>query len=555
MVSFRCWGRDILQANHLIWIVAIAIFFRLFVVSQTIFGDEFGFLENVRLMGPYGLNPITVSSLLVPWIHWIEAQLFGLTTIALKFGSLFFSILTLLLIYDLAKRMFGKKAALVSAFLYATSAYAIFNSMLVDSEGAHITFFITLAIYFFYRFVHEGKTKWFVLCALGVGLSVLVKQTGFILLPIFFFYEWYVKKDFLKTTKHVALLGVVGAVFFSAYFLLSFIAQDTAFKLGTQHTFLRLTQPFINLKLSLIQHFLAFIWLGPLFLAFIYFAVRDWKKHFLPSLWAVFVFFVFVFVYLDATKPIDRYFGILVPPLCMIGGSWIAEQKFIKEKKALIWAFVISMILFLALNNLPGEYLPFYPKEEYINRALDFDFSFMMPISGGSGPIGFFLHAVFVVGGFALAGILFVASQIRKKNKKLLLAFLGCAFAFNIIVMSEHLWSVSNPDIDAITKDAIDFARQNELKQPLFAFRNPAFRYYLEDIYGGPYKNMTILDYYVFDRENIAEMIENQKPTVLIVDFPMINRESDFWKAIEKCELLQTFEDKGLKAGYVFDCA
>jgi len=540
------------RRKYLLGVILLAILLRLFVVPQVIFGDEFGFLENVRLMGPYGLNPITVSSLLVPWVHWVEAKLFGLNPITLRFGSLFFSLLTLLLIYDLSRRMRGRKAALASAFLYATSAYAIFNSMLVDSEGAHITFFITLSVYLFYRFVHEGKSRWLILCALAVGLSVLVKQTGFIVLPIFFLYEWHLKKDFIKAAKHAAIIGIVGALFFSGYFLLSIMAHEPAFQLGAHHTFMRLTQPLINLKLSIIQHFLAFIWLGPLFLALIFIAFRDWKKHALPSIWAALVFFVFTFVYLDATKPIDRYFGLLMPPLCMIGGSWIARQKLLK--RALVLSFAISAVVFLAANNLPGDYLPFYPKEAYVDKVLGLDFSFMLPIAGGSGPIGFYLNAAFVVVGFALAGLLFVISQIRRQNKKLIMAFLGCAFAFNIVLMSEHLWSVSNPDLDAINKEAISFARQNELRQPLFVFRNPSYRYYLEDAYGGRYRNITILDYYVFERINIAETIQKQQPTVIVIDFPRINRESDFWKAVADCRPLRSFDDKGQTAGYVFDC-
>jgi hypothetical protein len=381
-----------------------------------------------------------------------------------------------------------------------------------------------------------------------------VKQTGFLLLPIFFLYEWNEKRDFKRAVKHASILAVAGMVFFSAYFLLSFIAGEQAFQLGTQHTFLRLTQPLIDIKLSLIQHLLVFIWLGPLFLAFLYVAVRDWKRHALASIWAVLAFFLFTFVYLDATKPIDRYFGILVPPLCMIGGAWISRQETAEWKKIILGSFAAAAVILFAANNLPGEYLPFYPKEAYVDKVLGLDFSFMIPITGGSGPIGFYLHAGFVIAGFLLAGILFALSLIKPVDKRFLMAFLGCAFAFNVVLMSEHLWSVSNPDIDKINKESISYARGNDLKHPLFVFRNPAFKYYLEDTYGGKYRDLTILDYYVFDRADIAQMISEKKPTVIIIDFPRINRDSDFWKAVADCRLLRSFEDKGLTAAYVFDC-
>ncbi len=545
------------KSKHIIYVLVLAFLIRILAVKQTIFGDEFGFLESVRTMGPYGLNPVTVSSYLVPVIHKIESSIFGLNPIVFKFFAIVFGTLTIYFAYLLAKRLFDEKTAIVASVLLALCSYHIFNSTIIGSDEPHLLLLYTSALYFYVRFLQEKKNKWFWTSGVLLGLSLLVKQSGLFILPIIFFYELYSSKKFISSVKHSALLLIIGLAFFSIYPILSILAGQPFFLLGLMHTLNKITQVNFNLSILAIQYLLSVIWMGPLLLAFIFLSFKDFKKHSLLSIWTWVILFVYTFVNTEATKPLDRYFTILAVPLCIIGAKWISDFKLnkIEWKKVGIW-LVIGIIALFVINNLNGDYLSFYPKEAYLEKAKSLDFNFFIPVSGGSGPIGFYLNAMFIVTAFVV-GLLLFASTLKKwrYSRLCLIAFLGLGIAYNVVLTSEHLFSPSNPNIDKANKELIDFAKSNQLKEPIFVFRNPAYLYYLGANYGGPYKNITILDYYIFDRLDIEKEIKDKKPTVLVVDFPKINRNIDFWKVLQRCRTLKEFSDKGVKLAYALDCS
>ncbi len=545
-----------MKNKHIIYVLLLAFFVRIWGVTQTIFGDEFSFLENVRTMGSYGLNPVTVSSLLAPWLHWIEAHLFGLSPVVFKMFAVLFGTLTIYLTYLLTKNLFDERTALIAAFLMAVSSYHIFNSTIVGSDEPHLLLLFTAATYFFVRFLDERKKKFFWLTSIMFGLGLLLKQSGLFILPVLFFYEWFKTKKFWNSVKHASILLLIGLVFFSIYPILSFLAHEPNVLLGLEHTLNKVKGGSFDIGILAIQYLLSFIWMGPLLIACIYLSFSRWKKHPLPSFWVWTLFFIYTFVDRETTKPLDRYFTILIVPLCIIGAKWIADFKFSKKefKKIAAW-LVLGVLFFFYLNNLSGDYLSFYPKEAYLQKAANLDFNFFIPISGGSGPIGFYLHALFLMISFAACLLLFISTLLRWKHTRLcLIAFLGLALAYNVVLTSEHLFSVSNPSVDKVNKELISYALENKLHDPVFFFRNPSMYYYLGSNYSKPYRDMTLLDYYVFDRINISQKIKTEKPTILVIDFPKINRDSLFWKTLQDCKTQQEFSDKGLTIGYVFAC-
>lgn len=83
-------------------------------------------------------NPVLYVYLLVPSI-----VIFGLTPIGIRFPSAFFGTLSVFTIYFLAKRLFGEKIGLASAFLLAVSPWAMGLSRVgIDSNAA--MFFLLL---------------------------------------------------------------------------------------------------------------------------------------------------------------------------------------------------------------------------------------------------------------------------------------------------------------------------------------------------------------------------------------------------------------------------
>lgn len=152
---------------------------------------------------------------------------------------------------------------------------------------------------------------------------------------------------------------------------------------------------------------------------------------------------------------------------------------------------------------------------------------------------------------------LFLMLFLFLKNKKIktifLILFLSISLAFNAFMYTEMVFNLTHPNIDKISKQTINYALENKLDAPIYVFRNYALKYYLEPKYGQG--NVIQLDFKDEYDNNTLDAIKTSKGTVLVVDFPAINKQSDLWKFLsDKCTLTKSFEDKNENVGYVFSC-
>ncbi|MFA5084100.1 MAG: glycosyltransferase family 39 protein [Candidatus Paceibacterota bacterium] len=125
-----------------------------------------------------------------PWIPRAVAAGFGLFTV--------------LGVYFLAKELFSRKIALLSAFFLATSFWHI-NFSRISFRAILAPFFLVWALYFLVKFLKEarsnGKTKNILLAVtggifygLGVHTYIAYRVTPVLILLILFFY-WFQNKD------------------------------------------------------------------------------------------------------------------------------------------------------------------------------------------------------------------------------------------------------------------------------------------------------------------------------------------------------------------------
>jgi len=54
--------------------------------------------------------------------------------------------------------------------------------------------------------------------------------------------------------------------------------------------------------------------------------------------------------------------------------------------------------------------------------------------------------------------------------------------------------------------------------------------------------------------EDTAALIHEKKPTVVVIDFPAINKQSILWQTLMECKLTNIYKDKEIVLGYIFDC-
>lgn len=248
------------------------------------------------------------------WMMAVGMALTGSVRIGFLLPSMLASLATLLLTYDIVRRLHGREAALLAALLLACSLQFV-----ITTRGAQIDatliFFCTLAIYASLRYLLlGGSTRWVVLAGIAAGLGVIDKAVGFLTLGVWLIAWMLHRAGFggisAPSIKPFAILlgAFVATIALWLVPMLWYVQQSGSADLLAyrdellfQQTVQRYTQawhhvrpwyyylveviPFLWLPLSAL-----FIWLVPAWL-------RDWRLRraavVMPLLWAlaVVVFF------------------------------------------------------------------------------------------------------------------------------------------------------------------------------------------------------------------------------------------------------------------------
>ncbi len=129
------------------------------------------------------------------YFQYVSAKIFGLAPDVLAYPDLFFSILSIPLLYFLLKRFFSKNISLLLMALYAVDFFAIRYARFAWNPNSQ-PFFLMLFLYAFLEIVSAktDKSKWFWATVVGISLGVGVQLHILFLLSIpvmtliFFFY-------------------------------------------------------------------------------------------------------------------------------------------------------------------------------------------------------------------------------------------------------------------------------------------------------------------------------------------------------------------------------
>lgn len=156
-------------------------FWALAAIPPTLGGDEGSQgLEAMRVLNGEIRNPFTTGWLGVPtmsfYFNATTIALFGNTIFALRLPWVLVGTATVLITFLLVRRLKGLTLGLMTAALLATYHYHIHFSRLGSNQIAD-TFFVTLALLFFYRgYDHAGPQHWqaypsWALCGIVVGVA------------------------------------------------------------------------------------------------------------------------------------------------------------------------------------------------------------------------------------------------------------------------------------------------------------------------------------------------------------------------------------------------
>ena len=157
-----------------------------------------------------------------------------------RLGPILLTLLLAVLIYVWSRELLGSVWALLPAFLFALSPTVLAHGHYVTTDiGAALG--VSLALYFFVKFIHSPSRKHLVFAGAAFGIAQLLKFSNVLLIPYFFFlmavfYLASVKRDWRETApgkclrrfciralryfRSVLVIFAVGlAVIYAVYFI------------------------------------------------------------------------------------------------------------------------------------------------------------------------------------------------------------------------------------------------------------------------------------------------------------------------------------------------
>jgi hypothetical protein len=504
------------------------------------FGDRFFFIPH----------PPTVA-----FVYSLGGFFWG--ALGVRVICLLVGLASILLTYHLAKRLHGETAALFAAGILLVSFWHIFDSVQINVENV-FSITVLLVTISYMQYLLKPNLRRALTTGILLGLCFLTKYSAVLIaaaIGIYAIILWWKKerKFSLLLQEHALLFGVAAAMLIT-YMAIAVLSQSP-FGLSTvQHGAVYLTgflnQNYLNLLSILIQ---AIFFMSPLLLGLFLLACRNYEKkdRFLYVLIVVFIVF-YLFIMSISFRAFERFWAPLMPALAILGGVFLAKLKLkIQDWKWIGIAAISAYAILLLLEFVPGHIYPLYPKSAYIARVLHLQWNFYVPFHSSTGPFGFFVQFAVLVIGFIMAALALLGYFLAKKKKAryFLLVFLGIGLAYNAIMIQEYLFSPVTPSLNKVGWEVNDYVHANiPTTQPVAAYQR--FGNYLLRQY-----DLEFFGYDGYDDPVTNKYLLTTNRTLVIVDYPVIPKDTQFWQIINACPMLASFDDKGVTLGYVFDCS
>ncbi|MDF1547637.1 MAG: glycosyltransferase family 39 protein [Bacteroidales bacterium] len=197
--------------------------------------DEINFAESARemlLTGDYLTVKVNFQAFwekppMFAWFQVLSMKAFGINEFAARFPNAIAGILTLLVLYNIGKKLYNQRFGLIWVLVYAASIlpHFYFKSGIIDPW---FNFFIFLGVYFFFLFSKEKslRLKWVFFSAFSIGLGILTKgPVALLLFLLTAFIYMIISKSYKQFFNYKVLLvyiftvTLVGGFWFILQFL------------------------------------------------------------------------------------------------------------------------------------------------------------------------------------------------------------------------------------------------------------------------------------------------------------------------------------------------
>jgi len=458
-----------------------------------------------------------------------------------------YGLLLIALLFKFAVLAFDRKTAIISTAIMAFSFYGLLARNIVDIDGNLLTLLMTASLYFYYRarIATEKRNKLLVLSGIFFGLAMLTKYTAIAIIPAIALFELFGEK---KEWMGAAAVFAIGIALF-AIFPIAAIAT------GNEGVFLK-TLEWGGKNVSGNGNFLAETvksvfkhvyriaeYGGPLlfFLPLLGLLSRQRKKALF--FWAFALSSLALFALLAQSGQIERNQMIMLPALCIIAGSVVAEN--LESLKKNIQVIAGSALAFAAVLF---AFQVFRLHETFSLEHFDLALALKNPdvwLAGTSGPL--VIMALWGMLFAFLAGLslsaFFLLAKSGKAKAIALALLLGLGVTFNAVLLSEYLFFATTPDYNQTMNGMAEFFHESGGTGPVFA-TNEDLAFYAGEGFGS---------FYHIDKSGSIAVLSGGG-TALFLNMPP-RKGNDAWLALQKeCLLAKTFYSKGYETGFVFSC-
>lgn len=479
---------------------------------------------------------------------------------------LLFSIASLFLLYFVIRNRLGKKEALLSAVLFSICFYNIVGSLSPDVDGAILPFLFLVAVFAYDKFLSVFGTrkswKWLSLLVLALLAGFLIKLSFVLVVgTILIDYLWARYSKMGKREIIFSTLGVFGFGITYALLLygIKFIypAFDMSIMMGHAKQFTEEGRNWIQI---FVQGLKAIYYLSPLMIIPLFFANKDiFRKTRIFFIYLI-LGFIFYFALFDFSRgALDKYIMFAIVPLSVICGSIFANifsnSNLLKLKninRFIILGVILSGFL-LFLNFTPHSIPPLYPKTEWFGKVVHFEWNFLNPFHGGSGPLGFYVSFLFIALSFIVSSVLGIMGLIKKEWRiGVCIGLIIIGISYNLVFAEEFLFGKINGSAPKVLREAVSFIDNSPNIKNVLTY-NDIGNHELSKIHkysGRIYATPQSEDGY---RKKFAEHIANNGGYFLVVDIPHINPKSFYGEFFAKCKV--EFEARNRKIdAKVYDC-
>lgn len=478
---------------------------------------------------------------------------------------LFFGSINLILVFYLLRIVADTKSALWGIFLFTTSFFSLLASNMVDVDGAVMPMFLLLMLIGYFKlrlnnfnFQTSGK-KWFLLFIFGAIGGILIKMSGVLSLLAIIIDFALIKGLFDNKKKFLKFLGLIFGLGVAIIVLL--VVAKLAFPFFPIEKSIVYWQHFWNSSSfwdrgwfqTFIQFAKGLMYLSPMLVLPILFINKIIFQKIRPLFIFIIVALVFYLVLFDfSIGALDRYFQFLIIPLCIISGIVLAKllptfRNGIDVLDGII-ILVISTILF-SLQFFNHFVPPLYPKSEWLSRLVSFNWNFLFPFTGGSGPTGFYVSFLFIALVW-LVSIIIVLRNIHNPilHQKIIFGVLFLGLVYNSVFIEEYLFGQINGSAKKLVNESVAFIKENpDIERVVVYNDNGGFEVmktgkYARRLYATPQFEGTYRDFF-----------KTFSGHVMYVNIPRLAKGTFYTEYLNSCREIFKTTDRYLE-GRVLDC-